>query len=150
MMPGSGGPRVILYLEDDDATSYIFHATVKDCCSEPGSAAVHRVISTDEALRFLRQEKPYDDMPRPHVVVLDINVPGDTGFSVLKAMRSDPQLASIPVIMFSSSLAAADRVNAQQLGADEFLTKSFDLAGFVAAARTTLRFAGVPLRASKT
>lgn len=102
---------------------------------------VHSVIDTNQAFAFLLHDGAYRQAPRPDVVVLDINLPGgNTGFAVLKTIRSNPALANLPVIVFSSSAASADRDQARQLGANEYMIK-FDLDTFVRAAQTALRLA---------
>jgi len=134
----SAGERVILYLEDDDPSASLFEWVVRDLRS---TVRIYRVLDCTSAIAFLRRETPFDGAPQPHVIVLDINVPGDSGFSVLRAVRSDPLLACLPVIIFSSSTAISDRIEARELGADGYLLKSTDLSTFTAAAELALRLA---------
>jgi two-component system, chemotaxis family, response regulator Rcp1 len=130
--------RVILYLEDDDPTAYLFDRVVRDLRS---TVRLYRVVDCVSAIAFLRRETPFDGAPQPHVIVLDINVPGDSGLRVLRAVRSDPSFAHLPVVIFSSSNAMSDRIAARELGADGYLLKSADLSAFTAAAELALRLA---------
>ena len=134
----SASGRVILYLEDDDPTAFLFEQVVRELRS---TVRLYRVLDCPSAMAFLRQERPFDGVPQPNVVVLDINVPGDSGFSVLRAVRSNPRFVRLPVIIFSSSNAASDRIEARELGADGYLLKSTDLSAFTAAAEMALRLA---------
>lgn len=62
---------------------------------------------------------------RPDLVVLDVRLPRKSGFEVLQAVRSDPQLASTPVILISANAATDVRLQGLRLGADDYLTKPF-------------------------
>jgi CheY-like chemotaxis protein len=63
----------------------------------------------------------------PHLIVLDVNLPKDNGAAVLRHLRSQPWLKSVPVIMLTSSASPADRIAALNLGATLYLQKSSDL-----------------------
>jgi len=64
-------------------------------------------------------------MSRPDVVVLDVMMPGLDGNGVLRALKSDPLLRDIPVVMLTARDAAADRLESEAAGCDAFLTKPF-------------------------
>jgi len=72
----------------------------------------------DDALRQLIDH-------RPDVVILDVMMPARNGIEVCKALRSDPRLASIGVIVITANGAPTDRDAALAAGADHFLTKPF-------------------------
>jgi two-component system response regulator len=130
--------RVILYLEDDDPTAYLFDRAVREL--NP-AALVYRVLDCASAIAFLNQEGPYIGVPRPHVIVLDLQVPGGSGFNVLQAVRKDPAFARLPVIIFTSSQIASDRIEARKNSADAYLIKSSDPSAFSSAAEMALRLA---------
>ena len=130
--------RVILYLEDDDPTAHLFERVVRELSS---AALVYRVLDCSSGIAFLRQDMPFVGVARPHVVVLDLHLGGDSGFTFLRAIRSDPAFAQLPVIIFTSSEAAADRIEARRSLADAYLVKSADLSAFTAAAELALRLA---------
>jgi CheY-like chemotaxis protein len=129
------GERVILYLEDDDATAYLFDRIVRDLSS---TAHLYRVIDCASAIAFLRQEEPFIGAPLPHVLVLDAHVGKDSGFTVLRAVRSEPLFARLPVIIFTSSNDDSDRIEASQGHADGYLLKSGELSAFTSAAELAL------------
>jgi len=62
---------------------------------------------------------------RPHVVILDGMLPGLDGLEVLRRMREDPALATIPVVMLTARRRGQDIVNALALGASDYLVKPF-------------------------
>jgi chemotaxis family two-component system response regulator Rcp1 len=80
-----------------------------------------------EALKFLRQETPFEDAPRPRIVVMDLNLPLKHGQFVLKEIRSDPSLALIPVIVFSGSDAPRGISDCYALGANCYIIKPRNL-----------------------
>lgn len=67
------------------------------------------------------------DQPRIGLVLLDLNLPGKDGNDVLAEIRASPALATLPVVVLSSSTAAADVVNAYRLGANAYVRKPSDL-----------------------
>lgn len=64
---------------------------------------------------------------RPHLIVLDVNLPKYNGDAVLRHIRGQPGLTGVPVIMLTSSASPADRAVATELGANLYLQKSSDL-----------------------
>lgn len=62
---------------------------------------------------------------RPSVMVLDLMVPKLNGFEVLKRVKGDPALATLPVLVLSAKGQAHDRQLAEEIGADDFVTKPF-------------------------
>jgi chemotaxis family two-component system response regulator Rcp1 len=64
---------------------------------------------------------------RPHLIVLDVNLPKHNGDAVLRHVRRQPWLQGVPVIMLTSSASPADRAVAIDLGANLYLQKSSDL-----------------------
>ena len=63
---------------------------------------------------------------RPHLIFLDIVLPGMNGFSALRKLRRDPNLREIPVIMISGNEMATEQFFAEAIGADDFMKKPFD------------------------
>lgn len=61
----------------------------------------------------------------PDLILLDIILPGDNGFSVLRALRKDPATAHIPVILMSGNERAAQLFLGRRTGADDFMKKPF-------------------------
>src|SRR5690606_4733526 len=62
----------------------------------------------------------------PDLIILDINMPGLSGFEVCARLKADAALATIPVLMLTALDQVDDRVKALGLGADDYLTKPFN------------------------
>jgi CheY-like chemotaxis protein len=93
-----------------------------------------------EALSFLRREGKYREAPSPDLVVLDLSLPRKTGKEVLSDVKTDPALAAIPVVIFSTSQAASDITGSYQLGANCYLGKPGTLSDFVATVQSMADF----------
>jgi CheY-like chemotaxis protein len=61
----------------------------------------------------------------PDVIVLDLMLPGISGYDVLEALQRDPETTSIPVLVLTAKSLRADRERSHGLGASAFLTKPF-------------------------
>jgi chemotaxis family two-component system response regulator Rcp1 len=94
-----------LLVEDDPAAAQLTLEALRD-----PRTPYHTTVVQDgeQALRFLHQESPYADAPRPDLIFLDLNLPKISGLDVLKAMREDPALSNIPVVVLSVSANPTD------------------------------------------
>lgn len=86
--------------------------------------------SGEEALKALRQEGPYASQPLPDLVLLDLNLPQMSGKDVLKEIKADPVLKSIPVVILSSSKAEQDVTHVYALHSNGYIAKPATLEGF--------------------
>ena len=75
----------------------------------------------------------------PDLVLLDVMMPGMSGFEVCKRIKSDPAYRMIPVVMVTALSDVADRIEAMQAGADDFLSKPIDAAELIVRVRSLLR-----------
>lgn len=96
---------------------------------------VSKVHDGEEALTYLRQEGPYKDVRRPGLVLLDINMPKKNGFEVLQAMKADPLLRSLPVIILTTSDREEDIVRSFSAGACSYIRKPMSLDQFAQAVK---------------
>jgi CheY-like chemotaxis protein len=124
---------VLLYVEDEDAAVFLLETALKEANI---NVKLYRVADGDEALDFLKKEGQYRDMPRPNLVLLDLNLPRRTGLEVLSEMKADQDLKNLSVVVFTSSSLAVDRRKSMALGAQEYITKPASFDGFVAAVKT--------------
>jgi two-component system, chemotaxis family, response regulator Rcp1 len=92
---------------------------------------VHVVHDGIEAMAFLRREGKYADAPRPDIFLLDLNMPKMDGREVLAAIKSDPELKCIPVVVLTVSQAEEDILRSYDLHANCFITKPVDLDQFI-------------------
>jgi CheY-like chemotaxis protein len=92
---------------------------------------IFKVRDGEEALAYLRQEEQYTHRRRPGLVLLDINMPKKNGFEVLQAMKADPLLQSLPVVMLTTSDREDDIVRSYTHGACSYIRKPMSLEQFV-------------------
>jgi CheY-like chemotaxis protein len=85
----------------------------------------------ETALNMLRRDEPHDNAPDFDLVLLDLNLPGFSGLDVLRTMKSDPQLRSIPVVVLSSSAEERDIAASYDQHANCYVTKPGDFNGFI-------------------
>jgi len=96
---------------------------------------LHVVSDGAEAMAFLRQEGEYAGRPRPDLVLLDLNLPRMDGRQVLQAIKSDPELASIPVVVLTTSENEDDVLRSYSLHANAYVTKPVDFQRFIEVVR---------------
>jgi CheY-like chemotaxis protein len=104
------------------------------------TATFHTVTDGDAALEFLRDWRATDTGPDLDLVLLDLNLPGTSGFEVLETIRDDPNLPSLPVLVLTSSAATEDVARSYQLCANAYLTKPTDPEEFAALGRAVEAF----------
>lgn len=103
-------------------------------------AFLHVARDGVEALQFLRRQESFLNAPRPDLVLLDLNLPRMSGHEVLTAIKGDPALLTIPVVVLTTSRAEHDIRASYQLHANACVTKSAELATFMERAQQTGRF----------
>lgn len=87
----------------------------------------HVVPDGEQALAYLRRRDPFAKARRPHLVLLDLNLPGRDGREILAEIKSDREINSIPVIVLSSSDEEHDIRLSYELQADAYIRKARDL-----------------------
>ena len=75
---------------------------------------------------MLRREGDYAHHPRPDLILLDLNLPRMDGREVLRAVKADPELKLIPVVVLTSSRADIDIVKSYELNANSYIVKPVD------------------------
>jgi CheY-like chemotaxis protein len=132
-------PIVILMAEDDADDRDL----ARDALNESRLLnELHTVGDGAELLEFVRHEGPYadSDTPRPDLILLDLNMPKIDGREALTALKNDPNLRSIPVVILTTSRAEEDVVRSYDLGANSFISKPVTFAGFVEVMRELGRY----------
>ncbi len=123
----------ILLVEDEAADACLVKLALRE---SDVSSRLHHVQDGSEALAFLRRQTPnFASAPRPHLVLLDLNMPRMNGREFLKHLRADNGFTDIPVVVFSTSEYERDKESCFALGANDFVTKPVDIDAFIAAVK---------------
>ena len=127
----------ILMAEDNDMDVFLVRAAF-----EQGRLAVHLDVTENgvDALAFLRGEGQYKGAQRPDLVMLDINMPRMDGLSTLKAIREDPALRTLPVVMLTTSDAESDVLRSYENFANAYIVKPISMDSFFSVVRTFEQF----------
>jgi CheY-like chemotaxis protein len=117
----------VLLVDDNPADIDLIGEILRTC-----SAGFHVNPVSDgvEAISFLRRRGKFAQMASPDLIVLDLNLPRKDGCEVLSEVKSDPELAGIPVVIFTTSRASADINRSYALGANCYLPKPGNLPDF--------------------
>lgn len=92
----------------------------------------------DEAIDFLKQRGAYSEpgaAHRPSMILLDLNLPGTDGREVLRTIKQDSELKTIPVVVFTTSDDERDVNACYQIGANSYMQKPVELDGLIQAIR---------------
>jgi len=116
-------PNVIVMAEDDMDDRLL----IKDALAESNWPADLRFVDNgEEMMDYLTHSGKYADTasaPRPHLILLDLNMPRKDGREVLREMKSRENLKRIPVVVLTTSKADTDIEKMYELGANSFISK---------------------------
>ncbi|MGS2591552.1 response regulator [Streptomyces hebeiensis] len=125
-------PIEVLLVEDDAGDELMTREAFED---NKIRNTLHVVRDGEEALDFLYRRGAHPQAPRPDLVLLDLNLPKYDGRQVLEQIKTDPELAAIPVVVLTTSSAEEDILRSYRLHANAYVTKPVDLDQFIAAVR---------------
>ncbi|MFP4563005.1 MAG: response regulator [Spirochaetia bacterium] len=98
------------------------------------------VENGEEALKYLYRENPYTAVIRPHLILLDLNLPKVSGREVLEKIKRDEKLMDIPVVILTTSKAEEDILRSYRLHANCYISKPVDFGKFMDIVRTIESF----------
>ncbi len=133
--------RTILYVEDDDGAFFLAAMVLQEMAPE---IQLLRASDGEQALAMLRNLAPYQEVPKPDLVLLDLNLPAKNGFEVLSDLKRSESLRAIPVVIFSTSQSESDRSASLALGARDYVTKPSSFQRFVEALKSACSSTGEP------
>ena len=122
------GPIEILLVEDNPGDVRLTKEALKE---GKVYSNLHTVKDGVEAMEFLRKQGKYKDVPRPDIILLDLNLPRKDGREVLEEIKSDDLLKRIPVVVLTTSKAEEDVLRTYNLHANCYVTKPVDLEKFM-------------------
>jgi len=121
-------PIEVLLVEDDEGDVLMTREAL-----EEGKVFNRLNVVGDgvQAIAYLRREKPFADVIRPDLVLLDLNLPRRDGRQVLADVKNDPELRRIPIVVLTTSEAEEDVLRSYDLHANAYVTKPVDFDRFV-------------------
>lgn len=125
----------ILIVEDNSTDAEL---TIRALKKNNLANKIFLVEDGEEALNFLFSKKQFSDRvnkENPKVVFLDLKLPKIDGLEVLKIIKSDDALKSIPIVVLTSSNEESDIIKSYQLGVNSFITKPVDFEKFMIAVK---------------
>ncbi|MDQ7849895.1 MAG: response regulator [Armatimonadota bacterium] len=125
--PSPDGARTVLYIEDNLSNLEL----------------VQRILARQPDLRLLTATRGQEGLHlaqqhHPRVILLDVHLPDLSGDEVLRRLKSEGPLASIPVVVISADATPVQRARLLSLGARDYLTKPLDVRAFMAVLRQAL------------
>jgi two-component system, chemotaxis family, response regulator Rcp1 len=127
------GPIEILLVEDNPGDVRLTKEALRE---GKVYSNLHTVKDGVEAMEYLRREGKYKDVPRPDIILLDLNLPRKDGREVLEEIKSDDKLKRIPVVVLTTSKAEEDVLRTYNLHANCYVTKPVDLEKFMVVVKT--------------
>jgi chemotaxis family two-component system response regulator Rcp1 len=118
----------ILLVEDSPGDVRLTREALKDAKMHIN---LHVAPDGIEAMAFLNREGEYTLVPRPDLILLDLNLPRKDGRQVLEEIKRNPALMTIPVVILTTSASEEDILRSYQLHANCYISKPVDLDGFL-------------------
>jgi len=128
-----GIPVEILLVEDNPGDVRLAREGLSECKIRNN---LHVVDDGVKALAFLRRQDGYAKAPRPDLVLLDLNLPRKDGREVLREVKEDENLRTIPVVVLTTSKAEEDILKSYSLHANCYVTKPMGLQQFLDVVRS--------------
>lgn len=117
----------VLLVEDDPGDVLL----IREAFSEQKVGNILSVVSDGvQAIEYVHGEGEFAGRERPDLILLDLNLPRKSGTEVLSEIKADPELATIPVIVLTTSEAEEDVLRSYQAHANAYITKPVDFDRF--------------------
>lgn len=119
-------PKILVVDDEKDIVELLSYNLEKEGFS------IVKAYDGETALTIAKSQKP-------DLLILDLMLPQISGFDVCKALRNNPDMANLPVIMLTAKAEETDKIIGLEIGADDYITKPFGIKELVARVRTILR-----------
>jgi chemotaxis family two-component system response regulator Rcp1 len=134
---GTSAAIEVLLVEDSPGDVRLTKEAFKDA-----KVHINLHVASDgaEAMAFLGREGEHANVPRPDLILLDLNLPKKDGREVLAEVKASPSLKSIPVVILTTSASEEDILRSYLLHANCYITKPVDLDGFLKVVKSVDNF----------
>lgn len=127
----------ILIAEDQDADAFFIEQAFK---KSDIPARLHFVRDGQEAVDFVLGRGKFEDMPQPHMIIMDINMPRKNGHEALWEIKSLPEYKDVPIIMLSGSTSEDDIRQSLENHASAYFPKATGMEGMSALVNNIEKF----------
>jgi CheY-like chemotaxis protein len=127
--PAQPLPIIVLLVDDDPDCRMLIRDAIEECKVH---ISVHEACNGTEALDFLKRRGKHASAPRPGLIYLDLEMPGMDGQATLKAIKADPDLRDIPVVMMTGVSDEMEMKRAAANGANSYTLKPANVEQFIA------------------
>jgi DNA-binding response OmpR family regulator len=140
----------ILIVEDDPDIG----ESIRYNLEREGAFTAHVALTGEEGLNVALCKTPAPRTPdskrtAPDLIILDLNLPGMSGYELCRRFRTEELTRRTPIIMLTARMEESDKVRGLELGADDYITKPFSIRELVARVRAALRRSGFEERSPK-
>jgi len=130
-MSAAEQPVLILVVEDDQGDQLLIQEAFEQYAGDGGlDHELVLVNDGEQALDFVRRRGEFADARRPDLVLLDLNLPRYDGRTVLAKIKTDDDLRTIPVVIFTTSARPEDITGTYRLHANAYVSKPTDFDDF--------------------
>lgn len=134
---GEHRPIDVLIVDDNPGDIRLAQEALRE---SPDLCQLHAVNSGQAALQWLHREHPYGTAVRPHLVVLDLHLPGIDGHQVLSVVKANDDLKMTPIVVFSASPSDQDFATCYRLQANCCVTKPNDVDEYLRTIHAIVQF----------
>ncbi len=132
---------VVILIADDDADDRLL---AKEALEENRlSNEIRFVVDGEDLMDYLLRRGKYNgtsNVPRPGLILLDLNMPKKDGREALKEIKADPELRQIPIVILTTSKAEEDIYRTYDLGVNSFITKPVSFTALSEAMKTLAKY----------
>jgi two-component system, chemotaxis family, response regulator Rcp1 len=129
--------RVILLIEDNPGDIRLMKEALRDLRFD---LTLQVALDGEQAMAYLHRQPPFETARRPSLIFLDLNLPKGISKELLRYLKTDDRLRTIPVAVLTSSDAERDIREAYELHANCYLRKPVDLDSFVNTIQSAISF----------
>ncbi|WP_234735198.1 response regulator [Tellurirhabdus bombi] len=130
--------RTSILIADDDADDRLL--LEKAFQKAQLESKLYFVEDGEELLEYLYQKPPFEDAPRPSLIILDLNMPRKNGVQALREIKENEQLRQIPIVVLTTSTAEEDILRTYDLGVSSYISKPFDFSTLLEITKTIKKY----------